>query len=66
MEDLSRVENSILQPPTGVDMKEDEIQQLLQEAENRLRTHGLTTVDELKVKSEENDSRDATFRYVFL
>lgn len=66
MSDISCVENNVIQPLTDVDMKEDEIYQLLQEAENRLRTPGSTTVDELKPKSKENDSRDATFLYVRL
>lgn len=66
MSDISSVGNNVIQPLTEVDMKEDEIYQLLQEAENRLRTPSSTTVDESKANSKENDSRDATFPYVRL
>lgn len=62
MNDLSCVEESSIQPQTGVGMTEDEIQRLLCEAENRLRTPSSTA---LELKSQpENDSQDVTLSYV--
>lgn len=62
MNDLSCAEETTIQPQAWVDMTQDEIQRLLCEAENRLRTPSSMAV-ELKSQPE-NNSQNVTLSYV--